>query len=204
MSSGRISTGVWHWRTKSRVTVKTKSGSVRYILVRNFSTCSIVISGRRFDQLRPPALHVVVVEQVAHLGARAARLRQHRGDDAVRRALDQVPDQGAADAEAQHHELVDAEMIHQRRADRRCGNPRAGRSRAGLRTGRDGRCAGRRRCSDIRRRTLLMALKRRRDSRGRCHRHDQASKFNPPPAMRKQREAAAIAVLRRPSSEWCV
>ena len=35
ISSGRMSTGVWQLRTKSRVTVKTKSGSVRYILVRN-------------------------------------------------------------------------------------------------------------------------------------------------------------------------
>src|SRR3954467_13504230 len=45
-SSGRIRTGVWHLRTKSRVTVETKSGLLRYILVRNFSTISIVISGR--------------------------------------------------------------------------------------------------------------------------------------------------------------
>src|SRR5262249_58219307 len=35
MLSGRISTGVWQLRTKSRVTVNTKSASVRYILVRN-------------------------------------------------------------------------------------------------------------------------------------------------------------------------
>src|SRR5262249_8476355 len=34
-------TGVWQLRTKSRVTVKTKSGSVRYILVRNLSTISM-------------------------------------------------------------------------------------------------------------------------------------------------------------------
>src|SRR5437763_200341 len=34
-------------RTKSRVTVKTKSGLVRYILVRNLSTISIVMSLRR-------------------------------------------------------------------------------------------------------------------------------------------------------------
>src|SRR5439155_1079644 len=47
ISSGKISTGVWHFRTKSRVTVKTKSGLVRYILVRNLSTISIVMSGRR-------------------------------------------------------------------------------------------------------------------------------------------------------------
>jgi len=47
ISSGRISTGVWQLRTKSRVTVNTKSGLVRYILVRNLSTISIVMSGRR-------------------------------------------------------------------------------------------------------------------------------------------------------------
>src|SRR5215469_11543686 len=34
ISSGRIRTGVWQWRTKSRVTVRTKSVFVRYILVR--------------------------------------------------------------------------------------------------------------------------------------------------------------------------
>src|SRR5258708_27766555 len=42
ISSGRIRTGVWQLRTKSRVTVKTKSGLVRYILVRNLSTVSVV------------------------------------------------------------------------------------------------------------------------------------------------------------------
>ena len=42
MSSGRISTGVWQPRTKSRVTVKTKSASVRYIFVRKRSTVAIV------------------------------------------------------------------------------------------------------------------------------------------------------------------
>src|SRR4026207_2249121 len=45
ISSDRISTGIWQFRTKLRVTVKTKSGLVRYILVRNLSTISIVISG---------------------------------------------------------------------------------------------------------------------------------------------------------------
>ena len=48
MSSGRINTGVWQWRTKSRVTVKTKSGLLRYIRVRNFSTISMLTSARRF------------------------------------------------------------------------------------------------------------------------------------------------------------
>ena len=52
-SSGRIRTGVWHLRTKSRVTVKTKSALVRYIFVRNLSTISIVISGRRLTSSGP-------------------------------------------------------------------------------------------------------------------------------------------------------
>ncbi len=45
ISSRRMSTGVRHVRTKSGVTVKTKSALVRYILVRNLSTISIVITG---------------------------------------------------------------------------------------------------------------------------------------------------------------
>src|SRR5207237_1486691 len=44
-SSGMISTGVWQFRTKLRVTVKTKSGLVRYIFVRYFWIMSIVMSG---------------------------------------------------------------------------------------------------------------------------------------------------------------
>src|SRR5712671_6526528 len=45
-SSGRTRIGVWQPRTKSRVTVKTKSGSVSNILVTNVSTVGVVISGR--------------------------------------------------------------------------------------------------------------------------------------------------------------
>ena len=40
-------------RTKSRVTVKTKSAFVRNILVTNFSTVSVVISGRRLTSSAP-------------------------------------------------------------------------------------------------------------------------------------------------------
>ena len=47
MSSGRISTGVRHWRTNSRFTVKTKSAFALYIFVRNVSTCAGVTSGLR-------------------------------------------------------------------------------------------------------------------------------------------------------------
>src|SRR4051812_6237705 len=53
MSSGRISTGVWQLRTKSRVTVITKSGLLRYILVRNLSTVAIVTSGWRLTKSGP-------------------------------------------------------------------------------------------------------------------------------------------------------
>src|SRR6185295_6631766 len=45
-SSGRIRTGFWQVRTKSRVTVKTKSASVSNIRVTNLSVVSSVISGR--------------------------------------------------------------------------------------------------------------------------------------------------------------
>jgi len=55
MSSGRISTGVWQLRTKSRDTVKTKS-TFLYIFVRNRSTICIVISGRRLTSSGPQPL----------------------------------------------------------------------------------------------------------------------------------------------------
>jgi hypothetical protein len=34
-------------------------------------------------------------------------------NDAIRRALQEIPNERPADTEAHHHELVDAEMIHQ-------------------------------------------------------------------------------------------
>ncbi len=68
--------------------------------------------GPALDELGAPALHVAFVEMVARLRARAARLRQHGRHHAIGRALDEIPDEGAADAEADHHELVDAEVIH--------------------------------------------------------------------------------------------
>src|SRR6185436_3901504 len=63
-------------------------------------------------QLRAPALHVVVVREARHLRTVAAGLRWHSGDDAVARPLQQIPDERTADAEAKHHELADAQMIH--------------------------------------------------------------------------------------------
>src|SRR4030095_1628976 len=44
--------------------------------------------------------------------AEADGLRHDRGDDALRRALDQLPDERATDAVADHHEAPDAQVIH--------------------------------------------------------------------------------------------
>jgi hypothetical protein len=45
--------GVWQLRTNSRVTVKTKSGLVRYILVRNFSIFGALLDHRCGQYVRP-------------------------------------------------------------------------------------------------------------------------------------------------------
>src|SRR5882724_4809245 len=60
-----------------------------------------------------PAGDVVVVEEVRHLRTEPAGLRQYGRDETLGCALQQVPDEGAADAEAQHQELPDAQVIHQ-------------------------------------------------------------------------------------------
>src|SRR6185436_1806565 len=67
ISSGRMSTGVWHARTKSRVTVNTKSGLVRYILVRKLLDHLHRDLGPALDQLRTPARHIGVVAEGGHL-----------------------------------------------------------------------------------------------------------------------------------------
>ena len=64
-------------------------------------------------QLRAPALHVVVVGEARHLRAVAAGLCRHGRDDTITGPLQQVPDEGTANAEAEHHEFPDAEVIHQ-------------------------------------------------------------------------------------------
>jgi hypothetical protein len=56
---------------------------VRYILVRNLSTISIVMSDRLAVSAGPqvPGLHIALVEKVAHLRTRPAGLRQHSRDN---------------------------------------------------------------------------------------------------------------------------
>ncbi len=71
------------------------------------------MSGRRLTNSGPQPCHIGVVEKVAHLRTRSAGLRQHGCDNTIRRPPQEVPDEGAADAEAQHHELLDAQVIHQ-------------------------------------------------------------------------------------------
>jgi hypothetical protein len=66
-----------------------------------------------------------LVEKVGHLWAEAAGLCQHSRDDALGRLPQQVPDEGAADAEAQHHELRDAQVIHEPEVVVGVGIPRA-------------------------------------------------------------------------------
>ena len=69
--------------------------------------------GPALDQLRTPALHVVLVAEIRHLRPEPAWLHRHGRHDTIRGPLQEVPDEGTGYAEAQHHELVDAQMIHQ-------------------------------------------------------------------------------------------
>src|SRR6266850_5040297 len=69
--------------------------------------------GALLAQRRSPALDVVLVEQVEHLGPGAAGLHHRGGHHALRSPLDEVVDHGPADAEAHDQELPDAEVVHQ-------------------------------------------------------------------------------------------
>src|SRR5262245_13574879 len=111
VSSGRISTGVWQLRTKSRVTVQTKSALVRYILVRNLSTISIVMSDRRLTNSGPQPAMLFSYEWLGSSGRNPLGCA-NGSDDTIRCPLQKVPNQGASNAEAHHHELVDSQMIH--------------------------------------------------------------------------------------------
>src|SRR6202023_3030318 len=66
------------------------------------------------NQRRTPALPKCAwVLRVAHLRTPAHGLRQHRCGNTIGCALQETPDEGAANAETHHHELVDTQMIHQ-------------------------------------------------------------------------------------------
>ena len=82
-SSGRTRIGVWQARTKSRVTVYTKSARARVHVGQEGLDHRHRDVGPAGAQLRAPALHVVGVGEVGHLRAVAAGLRRHGGDDAV-------------------------------------------------------------------------------------------------------------------------
>ena len=56
---------------------------------------------------------LVVVEDVGHLRPEPDWLCQHGGDNTIGCPLQEVPDEGATNAETQHHELVDAQVIDQ-------------------------------------------------------------------------------------------
>src|SRR6202023_3624012 len=66
------------------------------------------------NQRRTPALPKCAwVLRVAHLRTPAHGLRQHGCGNTIGCALQETPDEGPANAETHHHELVDAQMIHQ-------------------------------------------------------------------------------------------
>ena len=59
-----------------------------------------------------PAHPYAVAMEAAMLAPKADRLCQHCGDDSIGCPLQQVPDEGATNAETQRHELSDAQVIH--------------------------------------------------------------------------------------------
>ncbi len=60
-----------------------------------------------------PARYVVIVKEVRHGRTKATGLSQHGGHHPIRRPFQQVPDEGATNAEAEDHELRNTQMIHQ-------------------------------------------------------------------------------------------
>jgi len=68
------------------------------------------LSGQRWTPALPKCARVF---RVAHLRTPSHGLRQHGRGDTIGCALQETPDEGPADAETHHHELVDAQMIHQ-------------------------------------------------------------------------------------------
>src|ERR1700735_1440404 len=64
-------------------------------------------------QIWSPSALRAVVHVGRMFGAKADRLCEDTRDDAVRRALDEVPDKRTADAEPKHKKLVDTQVVHQ-------------------------------------------------------------------------------------------
>src|SRR5207249_2428308 len=76
------------------------------------------------NQRRTPTLPKCAwVLRVSHLRTPAHRLCQHGSRNPIGRALQETPDEWAANAETHHQELVDAQMIHQAELVVRIGFP---------------------------------------------------------------------------------
>jgi len=60
-----------------------------------------------------PTARTAVVEDGRLLRPEPDGLGRYGGDDTIGRPLQQIPDEGASDAEPQHHELADPLVIHQ-------------------------------------------------------------------------------------------
>src|SRR5882757_9765631 len=92
----------------ARCSIAAVAGRLAFRNVWMCRTASGIFSGTSFHGYRLTcALGASIADSIAHrvvgqLGTEAAGLCQHRGDHALGRALDQVPDEGPADAVAQH------------------------------------------------------------------------------------------------------
>src|SRR5215467_423816 len=69
--------------------------------------------GPRLTECRRPILHVIPIKKVWHFGPKSTRHGWHGSDDTLGRPLQHFPDEGAADAKAEYHELLDPQVIHQ-------------------------------------------------------------------------------------------
>ena len=84
-----------------------------HIVVANASTCSLPRSAPRARELLTPLLPHGV-KQLPVAVDDPDRLLKDGRDDSFRRQFEQLQDERAADAAAEHQEPVDAEMIHDR------------------------------------------------------------------------------------------
>src|SRR5438105_4952464 len=73
----------------------------------------ITTSGRRLTSSGPQPVHTAFVHEAWHLRPEPNGLRRYGCDNTIGRPLQEVPDERATNAEAQRHELVDAQVIHQ-------------------------------------------------------------------------------------------
>ena len=68
--------------------------------------------GTALHEVWSPGGHAGVIENLWHFRPEPNRLGQHAADNTIRCPLQEVPNEGSADAETHDHEFVDAQVIH--------------------------------------------------------------------------------------------